>query len=122
MLSIPLLGPWDPDLSHLLYHIPQFVEEGASDFIFLRNEENCQHVIHWNLVTILVKIVSFYVNFIKVEKPQYVYGPSSTNDGGVTNVSLWDVCCVRQCNLLFFMYVSVLWDICNCLRQTKAMF
>jgi len=87
-----LFGPWEPKLIHLWYHVPpQFVEKGTSDFVFLRNDEGVQHVIHWHLVMVPIETMSFYVNFMKVEKSDNVCGPSSIDDGRVTDVSLWDV-------------------------------
>jgi len=41
-----LMGPFEPPLSHLWYHVPpEFVEEGIGEFLFVRNDEDLQHAI-----------------------------------------------------------------------------
>jgi len=41
-----LMGPSEPPLSHLWYHVPpEFVAEGIDEFLFVRNDEDLQHAI-----------------------------------------------------------------------------
>jgi len=41
-----LMKPFEPQLSHLWYHVPpEFVEEGIDEFPFIRNEEDLHHAI-----------------------------------------------------------------------------
>ena len=42
-----LMEPFEPQLSYLWYHVPpESVEEGIDEFLFVRNHEDLQHVIH----------------------------------------------------------------------------
>ena len=46
MIRSHLMGPSEPPLSHLWYHVPpEFVAEGIDEFFFARNDEDLQHVI-----------------------------------------------------------------------------
>ena len=46
MIRSHLMGPSEPPLSHLWYHVPpEFVEEGIDEFPFIRNEEDLHHAI-----------------------------------------------------------------------------
>ena len=64
-----LIGPFYPQLSHLWYHVPpEFVKEGIDEFLFVRNDEDLQHAIHWHSMMVPMAKISFYVNFMKVEK------------------------------------------------------
>jgi len=41
------MEPFEPQLSYLWYHVPpESVEEGIDEFLFVRNHEDLQHVIH----------------------------------------------------------------------------
>jgi len=64
-----LMGPSEPPLSHLWYHVPpEFVAEGIDEFLFVRNDEDLQHAIQWHSMMVPTVTISFYVNFMKVEK------------------------------------------------------
>jgi len=64
-----LMGPSEPQLSHLWYHVPlEFAVEGINEFLFVRNDEDLQHVIQWHSMMVPTMTISFYVNFMKVEK------------------------------------------------------
>ena len=64
-----LMGPSKPPLSHLWYHVPpEFVAEGIDEFLFVRNDEDLQHAIQWHSMIVPTVTISFYVNFMKVEK------------------------------------------------------
>jgi len=63
------MGPFKPPLSHLWYYVPpKFVEEGIDEFLFIRNDEDIQHAFQWHLMRVPTTTISFYVNFMKVEK------------------------------------------------------
>jgi len=70
-----LIGPFEPPLSHLWYHVPpEFVEESIDEFLFVRNDEDLQHAIQWHSMMVSTTTISFYVNFMKVEKyDNFVY-------------------------------------------------
>ena len=64
-----LMRPSEPPLSHLWYHVPlEFVAQGIAEFLFIRNDEDLQHAIQWHAIMVLTTTISFYVNFMKVEK------------------------------------------------------
>jgi len=64
-----LMRPFEPPLSHLWYHVPpEFVEEGIDEFLFVRNDKDLQHAIQWHSMMLPTATISFYVNFMKVEK------------------------------------------------------
>jgi len=64
-----LIGPSEPLLSHLWYHISaEFVVKGIDEFLFVRSDEDLQHAIHWHSMMVPTTLIFFYVNFMKVEK------------------------------------------------------
>jgi len=64
-----LIGPFEPPLSHVWYHVPpEFVAQGIDESFFIRNDEDLQHAIQWHAMMVPTTTISFYVNFMKVEK------------------------------------------------------
>jgi len=69
IIRIHFMGPSKPPLSHLWYHVPPgFFAEGIDEFLFVRNDEDLQHAIQWHSMMVPTVTISFYVNFMKVEK------------------------------------------------------
>jgi len=54
-----LMGLFEPPLSHQWYHVPpKFVAEGINEFLFVRNDEDLQHVIQWHSMMVPTATIS----------------------------------------------------------------